>query len=479
MLLMEVLVAEFVGCRPITSGVIVREVKEKTTTIKSADSYTRWFTREGLKEVFIRDVLGRDVVGKDRMTGSVLNEIIDDELSVILRKVHDGSYRFADYRQVLILKGANKHPREICIPTARDALVLAALKEILKESMGPKCQTPKPQSVIEDLRRAVVSRQYNHFIKIDISEYYKSIKHEMLVHILQHYMWIRKPQVLQLVQGAITTPSTPMGAKRGKPRASGLPEGLSISNLLANAYLVNLDKDCERNTHIFFARYVDDIIVLCESAYAKKAVRFVIDRLNHLGLRINKEKMQEGSIGIRQFEYLGYVFDGDRLDIRTTAIRRIEQRLESLLKQYSRSNSKEQSRIEFELRLVITGCIWQQDENIQQKLGWVMYYSQASDCGCFARLDHTVKRIDARLGAGIADSLPKFVRVYHETKYRISTTSYIPRLGYNTPIDKKRSILRELGLAIDDHDDEWIERVFSNRIRRLCRKLERDVGGVS
>lgn len=310
---------------------------ESSRGIKSGDAYSKYFSTEELEAEFARSIAGRTTVGKDRITAKRMAENLDEEIETIRRKVDNGNSRFTDYRQQLILKGLGKQPREICIPTARDMLVLVALKCVLKDVIGHSCATPKPQQVIADLHRTIIDDRFDYFIKIDIAEFYHSINHQKLEHALAYRLNVRKPQVLRLIHAAITTPSSSIGVPRQSRRISGLPEGLPISNLLANAYLSKIDADCRKNSPMGYFRYVDDIVILCDASYARTAKKFIVARVKKLGLTVNPEKMPEGTIGLKRLEYLGYVFDGGDVCIRRSSVVRMEQRLELLIKRYARA----------------------------------------------------------------------------------------------------------------------------------------------
>ncbi len=444
--------------------------------MRSGDAYNTHFSKEGLEEIYARDVAGRTAVGKDRVTPQRLGDELDGAIETILRKADGGSYRFTNYRQLLVSKGLGKNPREICIPSARDMLVLAGLKAVLADVLGQTCQTPRPQPVIARLQQEMESGRFDHFMKIDVEEFYHSIDHQTLMHILRYRLRIRKPEVLKLIRAAISTPSSPMDAPSCPPRKAGLPEGLPISNILANAYMSGLDKDCASNSRICYFRYVDDIVILCDSAYASTAKRFVRSRLDRLGLNTNPNKRSKGTLRLDRLEYLGYVFDGAGVGIRRSSVLRLEQRIESLVKQCARGQQANRERALLELSLVITGCIWQRDGHDEQRYGWAMYYAQTTDYACFVKLDRTLKKMDARYKAGVAGELPRFRRVYFEVKYRLRQTTYIPRYGHEMPTEEKRRILAKLGVPIDGRDESWIDRVFTRRLLRLCRKLDRDVG---
>jgi CRISPR-associated protein Cas1 len=90
-------------------------------------------------------------------------------------------------------------------------------------------------------------------------------------------------------------------------RSQGLPLGISISPLLANIYLDDLDDDLEMQG-FRLVRYADDFVVLTKDAEsalrAQEAARAV---LAHLDLELNQDKTKVVSLA-DGFSYLGYLF---------------------------------------------------------------------------------------------------------------------------------------------------------------------------
>lgn len=74
-------------------------------------------------------------MGIDGTSKEKFDEILDDELNIIERKIENNSYDFSFYKQKLIAKSINK-TREISIPTLRDKLVLKYLYNILFETFS-------------------------------------------------------------------------------------------------------------------------------------------------------------------------------------------------------------------------------------------------------------------------------------------------------------------------------------------------------
>lgn len=79
-------------------------------------------------------MMAKCTVGVDRVNFKNFKNNLSENSSIIERKVKNGTYTFSRYKEVLILKGKDKLPRTIYIPTIRDKIVLSLLKEILFNS---------------------------------------------------------------------------------------------------------------------------------------------------------------------------------------------------------------------------------------------------------------------------------------------------------------------------------------------------------
>ena len=75
-------------------------------------------------------------------------------------------------------------------------------------------------------------------MKIDVSKFYSSINRKKLMKIIRRK--IRKKEIVSLIENAITTETVLLPVKltdKKEKKEKGVPEGLPISNALANIYL--------------------------------------------------------------------------------------------------------------------------------------------------------------------------------------------------------------------------------------------------
>ena len=445
--------------------------------MQAANSFRKRFTVDELVNTFVSDVGKSSAVGLDKITGEKFNLDLQNECELISRKAFSGTYNFTNYRQVLITKGAGLPPREICIPTIRDKVLLKTISKILEDVYDSTCETPQPQPIIQSLLIGSDGNKYDSYLKFDFSKFYASIDHDALMRILRRK--IRKKELLCLIEKAISTPSAPMGVKIRQKRSISLPEGLPISNRLANIFVEEIDRTFLADKTIEYHRYVDDVIILC-NANKLNFLRENMKKLaKKLSLNFNQTKSTDGYIATKPYEYLGYEFFNGEASPRQKSINNLENWLEAHLKRWKREKNK--NYWEWKLCLRITGCRLTEDRLKYQRYGWLFYFSQSTNAALPHRLDHLLNKLTKRYEVPLPKNLPTFSKSYYEIHYRNGESSYIPVIDLSIPVAKKREILLELYdlNRFDNLDDAEINSIFNKRMIHEAKGLERDIGMIS
>ena len=446
--------------------------------MRASESYKLRFTHDSLKRLYYSRIGVHPTVGLDKVTGARFEEDLEANIELILRKVANGTYHFTNYRQMLMLKGRNDYPRELCVPTVRDKLTLAALGLVLDDVYGQIAMQPMPQSLIDDVALSMRSSRYDTFAKYDIKRFYSSIRHDKMMRILHRK--VRKHEVCHLVEASISTPSAQQGARARALRDVGVPEGLSISGRLANIYAQDIDKALEGVGDISYWRYVDDILVLCNQASMPAVESAIARSTKDLGLKIHPDKRLSGFLAKKEFTYLGYLFlPNGSISVRANSVRNIERALADIIGGYDACQNKDQWL--WRLNARITGCRITVDEKSFERYGWIHFFSRINDIGLLCHLDWLVATLLERNGIARPTGLKSFKKTYYELRYRANATKYIPTYGANMSTDEKRDMLALIfnERSVYDMSDEMVESIFNDRIRREARRLERDVGLVS
>lgn len=97
----------------------------------------------------------------------------------------------------------------------------------------------------------------------------------------------------------------------------GIPQGLPISALLANMYMLPFDEsiinELTIKKNIFYRRYSDDIIVICKESEVEYVEGFVISQIQNIELVISKEKTEKTLFKIEEGKLQSFKIDGVHL----------------------------------------------------------------------------------------------------------------------------------------------------------------------
>jgi retron-type reverse transcriptase len=285
--------------------------------IRSADVFARHFSEESLQEIIdlhLKDGVARGVdgTGYERFLS-----IRDQEVQLIAQRASEGRYKFSPYRQKLILKNAISPPRQVSIPTLRDRVALRALNNCLTE-IFPDCRPQHAHPVISSVLNSVREMtDADCFIKLDVRSFYDEVNHSILMRNVRQRIRCANP--LSLIEGAITTPTGTTVATRAK-NSIGIPQGLSISNLLSSIYLKSIDEKYGSMLGLKYHRYVDDILCIAPASEAEDISRELIKRLK------TKKKLRCHPLGsgksmisdaTNDITYLGYLVSKMKISVRS------------------------------------------------------------------------------------------------------------------------------------------------------------------
>jgi retron-type reverse transcriptase len=382
--------------------------------------FSKRLKKSKLKKRFYKRFSETSVRGADGVTPEQFEKSLDEEIEIIQRKVENFSYRFTPFREKLILKGKDKPPRAVAIPTVRDRLVIDALhkylSKVLKEPLQLS-QIPLKESVAQVVE-TYQSGGYNHFLKFDIQNFFPSIRPDILLEKLRSR--ITDKQALSLISKYLNT--------AGKKK-QGVAQGTAIAGLLANFYLHEIDQHFKSQTNLAYYRYVDDIIIFCDKDEAYAITQALRERMTALGLTLHDvatgEKTEAGNLANDRFCYLGYCFDRGRITVRAFSLNKLRLRLIELMRQRSQ---KQITREEFirRLNIKITGCYYH-----GKPYGWLFYFQHIDDLSLLHQLEHFVQRKLKQFK--LEKPQPKvksFAKTYYHIHYtplnKLDESSYLP-----------------------------------------------------
>ena len=443
----------------------------------SASKYfKRLYTKDNLKNYYYNSIRYNSATGIDKINTRIFEKSLDENIEIIIRKVFSGVYNFSQYRQKLISRGEDRFPRVISIPTIRDKITLKALHEILK-NVFLDVSTGLHTTVfnVSDLYKQNI---YNGFIRLDIKDFYPSIDHDIISSKIRSK--IKKREILELINNCLTKNTVSKPSKENIQKSCcGVPQGLSISNILANIYLQNIDSKYKCFKNLSYNRYVDDILILCKYNDIESIKNDLIFDFNSIKLSVydldeEKTKSSWGNIS-DGFTYLGYSFQAAKVSVRDESLNKIREIIIKLLTRYKYSEEKDTRYLKWAINLKITGFVFD-----NTRYGWMFYFSQIDNIDILHSLDHFVKKQIKRFNINYNSlQIKKFVRTYREIKFNLDNTNYIPNFD-NLNISDKRIILTDIfDIKIELMETSEIEYEFNKRIYKLIKEVEKDLSRPS
>lgn len=437
------------------------------------------FSKSRIKQYFFSNLDKFNKVGIDRVNQKNFIDNLDEYSEIISRKVLNGSYNFIPYRQVLIGKGKDKKPRVISIPSIRDRIVLSVLKDILHEEFSDLLNIEYIKKKITRVNKEFTSDKYDTVIKIDMENFYGSLDHDILFNKL--WKKVRKKEFKSILTKAIMKQTITMNQHQSEVslKDKGVPQGLPISNILSDIYMIDFDNANLNSKRFAYFRYVDDILVFCKESESEDIYNHLIKLLEKKLMLKPYKKEDESKTFIKklgdEFNYLGYKFYGDLITIRKSSVQKLELRIEKLFNDFKNKPVKLISFI-WDLNLKITGVRYK-----GKNYGWVLYFSQINDETLMFRLDNFITKLAKRykmynrlFNNSKNYRVKRFVRTYHEIKKNLSDTKYIPNSNNMTEDQKKEIlIMKEIAFNKDDLSDvrEKFEKLMFNQIKSLNRDI--------
>lgn len=170
--------------------------------------------------------------------------------------------------------------------------------------------SPSRNSITRALKEAL-TKSYSHRVyRTDIESFFDSIPHDKLLKIVRS-----NPKIDTITCTIVAQLLKEFSDIKGSP--IGVPRGVSLSSQLAELYLADLDSTIRATEGVlFYARYVDDIIIVIENDLVLSEVELKIkETIANLDLKLNKQKTQSVITDIdgvyltkKGLNYLGYNF---------------------------------------------------------------------------------------------------------------------------------------------------------------------------
>lgn len=293
---------EYVGA----PNVNPRNRKERT----SARLLDRILQRDNLNRAYLQVERNHGAPGIDGMTVKEALPWLKEHKEELLESIRNGSYKPSPVRRKDIPK-PDGGTRQLGIPTVIDRVIQQAIAQILIPIYEPQFSDAsygyRPGRNAKQAIRKVkkyAEEGYTHAVQVDLSKYFGTIGHDMLLNLLRQT--IKDERVIKLIKKYLKSGIMENGVIVRTEK--GTPQGGPLSPLLANIYLNEFDQEWAKRgvKHI---RYADDIVILTKS---KRAAEHQLESSKQylegkLKLTMNIEKSKAVSVfAIKRFKFLGF-----------------------------------------------------------------------------------------------------------------------------------------------------------------------------
>lgn len=451
---------------------------------------SEFFNENYLRDYFNRNILNKKGGGRDNLTPEKFLEKYGKDFGKIAVQCLDGTYRFSYYNEKLLLKGSRKYPRVISIPSIRDRLVLGVLNDYLSSVFSDCINHEVPNSLMSKIITTMNETEEDvTFLRTDFHDFYGTIYIKMLMNMLSSR--ISDENIKTLIYTAITTP-TVSGHKprRTKKNKFGIPQGLSISNILASIYMLSFDKEFGDNSAELYIRYVDDILFLNPKSTGLKSKMLKEISKRNLRLRLTTEKCKSGVIGNEKLDFIGYVVtDKDHVFIRERNVTKFLTRVSAMATRCKEGLDKEYKRPQFikekqdyidyyveDFNQLISGFKYG-----RRLYGWLPYFQAITDVSSLYGMDRVIKnRILKELPKELSSRINSLVDSYYDIR-RHGGGSLIKDYDSIETIPEKKKLLMRMGRIDADksYTEEQINQHFNSYMDYIKNRSEHNIGETS
>ena len=254
-----------------------------------------------LREAFRR--LSRTAApGIDEETKESYEENLDENLADLYKRLRTDSFSPNPVKRKYIKKPNSNKKRPLGIPALEDKIVQTALviilEKIYEQDFLPFSYGFRPEKncheALKNLSKDIGTRKVNYVIDADIKGFFENVDHNWLMRFVEHR--VTDSKILRLIKRFLKAGIIEEG--RYYNIENGVPQGGSLSPLLANIYLhyvIDLwfDKVVREycQGEVWMTRYADDIVFCFQ--YERDVENFykaLKKRLAKFELQLSEEK---------------------------------------------------------------------------------------------------------------------------------------------------------------------------------------------
>lgn len=356
-------------------SVVSRDSRERDDAAQ--DLLRKILRGRNLLEAMKRVKGNKGAAGIDGMTVDELEPWCQEHGRELVSDIWFGRYKPNPARRKEIPK-ADGGVRKLGIPTVIDRMVQQAIAQVLQPmyeetfyegSYGYRVGR-SAQQAMESVRE-YAEKGYKYVVEVDLSKYFDTLNHDLLLEILRRK--IEDNKVIDLIKKFLKSGVMDNGVI--VKTEEGSPQGGPLSPLLANIYLNEFDQEMSgRGVNI--VRYADDIIV---TARSKRAAERLLESSRKylegkLKLKLNMGKSKVVSVYSPKFKFLGFALSKNNAGVMIRVHKQSLKKAKAKLKELTARNQGRKVRVVMKKVKVYVS-------------GWLNYY-------CIARMKRKMQEWD-------------------------------------------------------------------------------------
>lgn len=272
--------------------------------------------------------------GIDGVTKDDYSEKLEDNVTNLVKRMKDGSYKPNPIRRTYIPKDGSNKMRPLGISCYEDKLIENVISQILTMVYEPKFYNEsfgfRPNrnchQAIREVVDAVQYHKVNYIVEADIKGFFDNVDHNWMIKFLEHDIADKKfiDIIKKFLKAGIMENGKYLESEQGTPQGNG------ASPVLANIYLHYVldnwfDVKIKRRYkgEVYLIRYCDDFVCGFQNKWeAEKFYQELIKRFKKFGLELALEKtkiLEFGSFASENrlkrglgkpetFDFLGFTF---------------------------------------------------------------------------------------------------------------------------------------------------------------------------
>lgn len=222
----------------------------------------------------------------------------------LLAELVAGRYQL---RPMLLTGCGNKKKEALALWSARDALVLKWVALCISPMLHlpSRCEHVKGHgggaSSVARMTKSLQEHRWSWVCRTDVKGYYGSMNKRLLMDCV--YRRVKQPVLRALIEQYVHY-TVEDGGEFHTPE-KGIARGCALSPLMGALYLAEMDEHFSREAGIYYARYMDDVVILAKTRWQlRRHVRTLNQYFNAREVEKHPEKTFTGRTN-RGFDWMG------------------------------------------------------------------------------------------------------------------------------------------------------------------------------